>query len=58
MEPQAIEHPSTLAKFLEGDYESYEFVEGELIPMAAPKIIHGDIAAEILGLLFHYVKEH
>ena len=58
METQAIEQPSTLAEFLEGDYESYEFVEGELIPMAAAKIIHGDVAAEILGLLFHYVKEH
>ena len=58
METQAIEHPSTLAEFLEGDYESYEFVEGELIPMAAAKIIHGDIAAEILILLGNYVKEH
>ena len=58
MEPQAIEHPSTLAEFLEGDYESYEFVEGKLIPMAAAKIIHGDIAAEILILLGNYVKEH
>ena len=58
METQAIEHPSTLAEFLEGDYESYEFVEGKLIPMAAAKIIHGDIAAEILILLGNYVKEH
>ncbi len=58
MENETIEHPSTLAEFLEGNYESYEFVEGKLIPMAAAKIIHGDVAAEILGLLFHYVKEH
>ena len=43
---------------LEGDYESYEFVEGKLIPMAAAKIIHGDIAAEVLMLLGSYVKEH
>ena len=35
METQAIEHPSTLAEFLEGDYESYEFVEGKLIPRAS-----------------------
>ena len=58
METQAIEHPSTLTEFLEGDYESYEFVEGELIPMAAAKIIHGDVAAEILILLGNYVREH
>ena len=58
METQAIEHPSTLAEFLEGDYESYEFVEGKLIPMAAAKIIHGDVAAEVLILLGNYVKEH
>ena len=58
METQAVEHPSTLTEFLEGDYESYEFVEGELIPMAAAKIIHGDVAAEILILLGNYVKEH
>ena len=56
METQAIEHPSTLAEFLEGDCESYEFVEGKLIPMAAAKIIHGDIAAEILILLGNYVR--
>lgn len=58
METQVMEHPSTLAEFLNGDYESYEFAEGELIPMAAAKIIHGDVAAEILGLLFPYVKAH
>ena len=43
---------------MEGNYESYEFVEGELIPLAAARIIHGDVAAKIFGLLFHYVKEH
>ena len=30
METQAIEHPSTLTEFLEGDYESYEFVGGKI----------------------------
>ena len=39
METQTFEQPLTLDEFLKGDYESYEFAEGKLIPMAAAKSV-------------------
>ena len=46
----------TLEEFMAKDYESYEFVEGELRPMSSPTMEHGEIGVNIIGLLHSYVK--
>ena len=53
METPVVNQPLTLEEFLAGDYESYEFVEGKLVPIAAAKIIHGEISVNII---FHLVN--
>jgi len=58
METQAVEEPLTLEEFMKGDYESYEFAEGKLIPMAAAKIIHGRTSVKAIRLLDRYVEAH
>ncbi|MBM3238081.1 Uma2 family endonuclease [Candidatus Poribacteria bacterium] len=46
----------TLEEFMANDYESYEFVEGELRPMSTPTMEHGQIGVNIIILLHSYVK--
>ena len=58
METPVVNQPLTLEEFLAGDYESYEFVEGKLVPIAAAKIIHGEISVNIIFHLVNYVREH
>ena len=50
MDTVAVNQPLTLEEFLAGDYESYEFVEGKLIPMAAAKLIHGKISSKMISI--------
>ena len=47
---------STLEEFMTKDYESCEFVEGELKPMPPPTMEHGEIGVNIIVLLNQYVK--
>jgi Uma2 family endonuclease len=47
---------STLEEFMANDYESYEFVEGELKPMSLPTMEHGRIGVKIIVLLYSYVE--
>jgi len=49
---------STLEEFMATDYESYEFVEGELRPMSEPTMEHGRIGVNIIALLHSYVKSN
>jgi Uma2 family endonuclease len=46
----------TLEEFMAKDYQSYEFVRGELRPMSAPTMEHGRIGVNIIVLLHAYVK--
>lgn len=48
----------TLEEFLTNDYESYEYVKGELVPMSIPTMEHGVISANIVTLLNNYVRQH
>jgi hypothetical protein len=48
----------TLEEFLTSDYESYEYVKGELVPMSIPTMEHGVISANIVTLLNNYVRQH
>ncbi|MBI1927982.1 Uma2 family endonuclease [Candidatus Poribacteria bacterium] len=48
----------TLEDFMKGDYESYEYVKGELIPMSMPTMEHGGISSNIVFLLVNYVRQH
>ena len=48
----------TLEQFLANDYESYEYVKGELVPMANPTMEHGAISTNIVTLLNNYVCHH
>ena len=48
----------TLEEFLANDYESYEYVKGELVPMSIPTMIHGEISTNIVTLLNNYVRQH
>ena len=47
----------TMEKFLENDLEGYEYVKGELVPMAAASIAHGEIGSNVHLLLGLYVRE-
>ncbi len=38
----------TLEEFLTNDYESYEYVKGELVPMSIPTMVHGEISTNTL----------
>ncbi|MDE0018823.1 MAG: Uma2 family endonuclease [Candidatus Poribacteria bacterium] len=44
----------TLEEFLEHDVEGYEYVNGELVPMAPPSREHGEISVNVI----HYLYEH
>jgi len=54
MESESI----TLEEFLTNDYESYEYVKGELVPMSMPIMVHGEISTNIVTLLNNYVRQH
>ena len=58
MNTNTIDNPnvSTLEEFMAKDYESYEFVRGELKPMSIPTMEHGRIGAKIIMLLYSYVE--
>ncbi len=58
MDTVVVDQPLTLEEFLAGDYESYEFVEGKLIPMAAAKLIHGKTSSKMIIRLGSYVEAH
>ncbi len=47
----------TMAEFLENDLEGYEYVKGELVPMAAAAIIHGEIGSNVHLILGMFVQE-
>ena len=48
----------TLEEFLASDVEGYEYVKGELVPMAAPSLGHAKISARITHYLFTHVSEN
>ena len=48
----------TLADFMAGDYEAYEYVKGELVPMPPPTIEHGEITVNIGALLRQHIREY
>lgn len=48
----------TLEEFMTHDYESYEYVKGELISMSIPTIEHGVISSNIVTLLNIHVRQH
>ena len=48
----------TLEEFLESDLEGYEYIKGELVPMAPTSLEHGDISMNLISLLNTYVREN
>ncbi|MCZ6678528.1 MAG: Uma2 family endonuclease [Candidatus Poribacteria bacterium] len=54
MSPEII----TLEEFMASDYESYEYVKGQLVPMPSPTMEHGFISSNTVTLLNSYVRQH
>jgi Uma2 family endonuclease len=48
----------TLEEFLESDLEGYEYIKGELIPMAPTSAEHGDISMNLISQLNTYVRDN
>ena len=48
----------TLEEFLESDFEGYEYIKGELIPMAPASVEHGKISAKLTIYLGTHVHEN
>lgn len=48
----------TMAEFLENDLEGYEYVKGELVPMAAAAIVHGEIGSNVHFLLTSHIRKN
>ncbi len=48
----------TLEEFLESDLEGFEYIKGELIPMAPPSILHGRICTNLFLPLGLYIREN
>ena len=48
----------TLEEFLANDYESYEYVKGELVPMSITTMVHGEISSNIVFLLGKHVRQN
>ena len=46
----------TLEEFLESDLEGYEYIKGELFPMAPTSVEHGDISMNIIAQLNIHVR--
>ena len=51
-------HTMTLEEFLENDFEGYEYVKGELIPMSPPSMEHGEISSNVHLRLGLHVREN
>ena len=47
----------TLEEFLEHDVEGYEYVKGELIPIAPPSREHGEISVNVIHYLYSHVYQ-
>ena len=47
----------TLEEFLEHDVEGYEYVNGELVPIAPPSREHGEISVNVIHYLYSHVYE-
>ena len=50
--------PITPEEFLENDFEGYEYVKGELVPMAPPSMEHGEISIKVIRYLDLHVHTH
>jgi Uma2 family endonuclease len=48
----------TLEEFLEHDIEGYEYVKGELVPMAPPSREHGEISINVIRYLDAHVYQN
>ena len=48
----------TLEDFMAHDYNSYEYVKRELIPMVPPTIERGRISGDVVSLLQQHVRKH
>lgn len=48
----------TLEEFLENDVEGYEYVNGELVPMAPPSREHGEISINVIRYLDAHVYKN
>lgn len=48
----------TMEEFLENDLEGYEYVKGELVPMAAAAIVHGEVGINLIIPLGIHVREN
>ena len=48
----------TLEEFLANDLEGYEYVKGELVPMAPPTMEHGEISTNVVWYLQSHVREN
>lgn len=48
----------TLEEFLESDLEGYEYLNGELIPLAPTSVEHGYISVNLSSLLHLHVREN
>ena len=48
----------TVEEFLASDVDGYEYVKGELVPMAVPSLGHAKISARITRYLLTYVSEN
>ena len=51
-------HTMTLEEFLENDLEGYEYVKGELVPMPATSMEHGEISSNVILHLSSHVFAH
>ena len=38
----------TLEEFLANDYESYEYIKGDLVPMGDPTMEHGELSSNLV----------
>ena len=54
--PESIK--MTLEEFLEQDVEGYEYVNGELVPMAPPSREHGEISVNVIRYLDAHVYQN
>ena len=48
----------TLEEFLANDYESHEYIKGELVPMGDPTMEHGEVSSNLVILLGTYIRQH
>ena len=53
-----IKTDMTLDEFCQSDLEGYEYVKGELVPMAPPTMEHGDISMNLSFFLSLHIREN